>query len=171
VTIERIGLGGGCHWCTEAVFAALVGVRAVRQGFIRSAPPNEAPSEAVLVRFDPAVIGLSALIHVHLLTHASTSDHARRIKYRSAVYVLNDAQRDAVVEVLARLQPGFDTPIITQVLPLAAFEPSEARFRRYFATRPSSPFCSRYIDPKLELLKSRFPELLKMADQGGGAMP
>ena len=55
--MTRIGLGGGCHWCTEAVFQALAGVNEVAQGFCRSTAPNEDWSEAVMVAFDPDQIG------------------------------------------------------------------------------------------------------------------
>ncbi|MBO6639652.1 MAG: peptide-methionine (S)-S-oxide reductase [Roseitalea sp.] len=81
----RIGFGGGCHWCTEAVFQALRGVTRVEQGFVRSEPPFDAWSEAVIVTFDPASIDLATLTEVHLRTHASTAAHAMRGEYRSAV--------------------------------------------------------------------------------------
>ncbi len=83
---KRIGLGGGCFWCSEAVFQNLRGVAQVAQGFIYSHPPHDSLSEAVLVDFDPAQISLADLIEIHLRTHASTSQHSMRQKYRSAIY-------------------------------------------------------------------------------------
>ncbi|RZJ43496.1 MAG: peptide methionine sulfoxide reductase, partial [Brevundimonas sp.] len=82
-----LGFGGGCHWCTEAVFQAFRAVEMVEQGFIRSAPPDDSWSEAARVTFDPDVLPPQVLIEAHLLTHSATSDHAMRGKYRSAVYV------------------------------------------------------------------------------------
>ena len=90
--MERVGLGGGCHWCTEAVFQAVAGVTDVRQGFIRSDPPDDGWSEAVEVDFHPHEVALEDLLAVHLATHASTSAHKMRVKYRSAVYALSPAQ-------------------------------------------------------------------------------
>ena len=52
--VEQIGLGGGCHWCTEAVFQSLIGVQNVAQGFIKSLPPADTWSEAVIVNFEPS---------------------------------------------------------------------------------------------------------------------
>ena len=62
ITAERIGFGGGCHWCTEAVFQSLRGISKVEQGWIRSTPPHEKFSEAVIVTYDPKVMSLETLI-------------------------------------------------------------------------------------------------------------
>ncbi len=86
--MQRVGFGGGCHWCTEAVFQSLRGVESVEQGWIKSDPPFDTFSEAVIVAFDTLVISLEVLIDVHLRTHASQVDHSFRSKYRSAVYGL-----------------------------------------------------------------------------------
>ena len=83
--IDSIGLGGGCHWCTEAVFLNLKGVVRVEQGWISASGAVEF-SEAVLVHFNPEKISIKDLIAVHLHTHKSTSSHSMRSKYRSAVY-------------------------------------------------------------------------------------
>ncbi|NKB55863.1 MAG: peptide methionine sulfoxide reductase [Alphaproteobacteria bacterium] len=160
---DRIGLGGGCHWCTEAVFQTLRGVRHVAQGFIQSSPPHDSWSEAVIVRFDPHDIDLATLIEVHLRTHASTSAHKLRGKYRSAIYVFNDAQKIQAGNVLQDLQREFDAPLQTMVLCHKAFKPSDTRFQNYYATDPERPFCQTYIDPKLRLLRERFSGNTKAA--------
>lgn len=99
----RIAFGGGCHWCTEAVFQSLRGVEKVDQGCVASSVPNEALSEAVIVHFTPNLISLSNLIEVHLHTHQCTTSHALRHKYRSAVYAFDEEQaREA-----ERLLTGF----------------------------------------------------------------
>ena len=152
----RIGLGGGCHWCTEAVFAALRSVTDVEQGFIRSDPPHEAFAEAVVVAFDPEALPLEVLIEVHLRTHSSASAHKLRGKYRSAVYAFDEAQGARARVILADLQPGFDRPLVTQVLPFAGFRPSDERYRGYYARGPDRPFCRTYIEPKLARLRREF---------------
>lgn len=154
--IERIGLGGGCHWCTEAVFQALRGVSAVEQGFVASEPPDDAFSEAVIATFDPDVLPLDVLLEAHLRTHASTSNHSMRGKYRSAVYTTDEAQAQRARAALLRLETGFDAPLVTRVLPLAAFRPSAERFQNYYAADPERPFCRSYIEPKLADLRRRF---------------
>ena len=160
----KLGLGGGCHWCTEAVFQALAGISEVEQGFIRSDPPEDSWSEAVLVTFDPVALPLEALIEVHLRTHASTSHHKMRGKYRSAVYVQDTETGTKVGTILQSLQKHFDEPLVTRVLPFAGFKASDARFRNYYATDPDRPFCKTYIDPKLAMLRQRFATVLKELD-------
>jgi len=152
----RIGLGGGCHWCTEAVFQSLRGVERVEQGFIRSTPPHDSWSEAVIVHFDTDVIPLETLIEVHLRTHSSTRRHAFREKYRSAVYAFDGDQRRAAAEAITAVQAGFEDPLITRVLPFVAFRASEPRYRDYYRRQPEAAFCQRYIDPKLEWIRERF---------------
>lgn len=155
MAIERIGLGGGCHWCTEAVFQSLPGVGQVDQGFIRAPAPDDALSEAVVVHFDPAVIALTDLIEAHLHTHASTSAHSMRHKYRSAVYAFGEDQAAEARAALGVLQAQFDAPLITRVLAFAGFEASDVRFRNYYATDPERPFCRTHIAPKLAALRAR----------------
>lgn len=155
-TAERIGFGGGCHWCTEAVFQHLGGVTRVAQGWIAAAPPDDAFSEAALVRFDPERVTLETLIAAHLRTHASTSAHAMRGKYRSAVYVYSDDQARRACAALAAEQVGFAEPLVTRVLQAEAFRPSPPRFRDYYRSDPERPFCRVYIEPKLDALRRGF---------------
>ncbi len=167
--IIRTGLGGGCHWCTEAVFQALTGVCAVEQGFARSLPPHASWSEAVLVTVDTEAMPLNVLIEIHLRTHASTSAHKMRGKYRSAVYV-EEGGEGAVFDIIAELGPAFDEPLVTQVLPLVDFKSSEERFRNYYASDPDRPFCRTYIDPKLTLLRRDYADRVR-EDAASSANP
>jgi peptide-methionine (S)-S-oxide reductase len=159
--IERIGFGGGCHWCTEAVFQSLAGVTNVAQGFVTSDPPYDEWSEAVVVSFDPGIINLAVLIEIHLRTHSSTSNHKLRHKYRSAVYTFSDEQALLVTVTLERLTDEFDKPLVTLVLPHLAFRSSDERFLNYYSKNPDRQFCRTYIDPKLRLLRERFSEQVR----------
>lgn len=159
--MERIGLGGGCHWCTEAVFQSLKGVSKVEQGFIASQNDKESFSEAIIVHFDKMLIGLKDLIEIHLHTHKSTSDHSMRNKYRSAIYAFDEDSMAKSQRMLYELQKEFENPIITKVLPFEAFKPSDARFHNYYYNNPTKPFCENYISPKLKFLLSNFSELLQ----------
>ena len=159
--VQKIGFGGGCHWCTEAVFASLRGVTCVEQGFIRADAPDDEFSEAVLLTFQAEQISLASLIEIHLRTHSSTSNHAMRRKYRSAIYAMDEAQAGAARRVLAELAPAFDAPLVTRVLPFRTFKASDERFQRYAEKNAGAPFCTTYIDPKLALLRKEFGRLLK----------
>ncbi len=154
--MEMVGFGGGCHWCTEAVFQSLRGVMRVEQGFLKSTPPADTWSEAVIVHFDPNLIDLETLIEVHVRTHSSTGNHSMRSKYRSAVYVYGPEQGQHAERILQKLQPEFDGTLVTRVLPSTDFKVSDVRFQNYYRTNPDRAFCKRYIDPKLQLIRERF---------------
>jgi len=156
VTSALIGFGGGCHWCTEAVFNALVGVHQLKQGFIRSTPPYDSLSEAVQLKFDPSQISLAVLIEVHLRTHSSTSNHSFREKYRSAVYTSDEGLREEATGIIQAQQSNFDKPLITQVLPLIEFQASDDRYQGYYQKHSQGAFCQRFVDPKLAMIKREF---------------
>ncbi len=157
----QLGFGGGCHWCTEAVYSALVGISRVQQGFIKSYPPNEEYSEAVLIQYKEEEISLSTLIEIHLCTHASSSSHSMRKKYRSAIYVDSDDMKSRCRETLNTLQYKFDNPLITQVLDIVHFKHSSEIYSHYYTTNPNRPFCVTYIEPKLDRLRREFSAYLK----------
>ncbi len=157
---EKIGLGGGCHWCTEGVFASLLGVIKVNQGWIASVEENANFSEAIEVNFDPKIISLETLIHIHLLTHAATSAHSMRGKYRSAVYVYSDSQSELARNILDTLQQNFDQPLVTEVYPFSKFKPNSEELKDYFYTEPNRPFCQTYIQPKLKRLMAEYSQHL-----------
>jgi peptide-methionine (S)-S-oxide reductase len=154
--LKRIGFGGGCHWCTEAVFQSLVGVEKVQQGCIASYDKNSAFSEAVIIDYDPALIPLKVLIEIHLHTHKSTSAHSMRKKYRSAVYIFNTHEELEVRSVLEKLQSKFNNKLITSVLYFSEFKPSRAEITNYYFNNPQKPFCETFINPKLKLLLEKF---------------
>jgi peptide-methionine (S)-S-oxide reductase len=151
MTLHKIGLGGGCHWCTEAVFQSLLGVAKVEQGWI-SAREAEAFSEAIIVHFDMEVLPLQVLIEIHLQTHSCTSDHSMRSKYRSAVYVFSEHQKKEVETVLVNLQPAFKIPLITKALFFKEFKENVEDYLSYYQRDPNKPFCRNVISTKLRIL-------------------
>ncbi|MEC3906779.1 peptide-methionine (S)-S-oxide reductase [Tamlana sp. 2201CG12-4] len=153
---QKIALGGGCHWCTEAVFQSLKGVTKVEQGFVASTKNYSTFSEAVIVHFNPEDMALKTLIEIHLYTHKSTSDHSMRTKYRSAVYVFLKEQKQNVECIIEGLQNKFENKLITQVLPFKAFKASREQITNYYYSNPEKPFCERFINPKLEFLLEHF---------------
>jgi peptide-methionine (S)-S-oxide reductase len=155
--IDKIGLGGGCHWCTEAVFQTLKGVQNVEQGWISAVDAVDF-HEAAVLHFKPKVISLEDLIEVHLYTHNSTSNHSMRTKYRSAVYTFNRGQRAEANRILGLLQKNFRDKLITTVFDFKEFKISAEPYQNYYLKNPEKPFCKSYIDPKLQTLLRRFPK-------------
>ena len=158
---EKIGFGGGCHWCTEAVFQAIDGVVNVEQGWVASNGDYSAYSEGVIVHFDPTIISLKILIDIHLATHSCTVDHPMRQKYRSAIYTFSDLQSEQAKAILASQQKQYTDSLVTKVLPMETFKINQETYQEYYLKNPDKPFCQRYIEPKLSLLKKDFKEVYK----------
>mgnify|MGYP003630788480 FL=1 len=158
-TIHKIAFGGGCHWCTEAVYKSLKGIISVEQGFVASDGEESSFSEAVIVSYEPSDISLEDLILIHLYTHKSTSDHSMRNKYRSAVYTFGPLDVERSTLALQKFQKNFKKPLVTKVLPFREFKVSDKAFQNYYYKNPYKPFCKTHIAPKIKLL------LLKFADK------
>ncbi|MFA6245532.1 MAG: peptide-methionine (S)-S-oxide reductase [Mucilaginibacter sp.] len=154
--MQKIGFGGSCHWCTEAIFRSLKGVMLVEQGWISSNGGNMAPSEAVIVTYHEKEISLQTLIAIHLHTHSCTAQHSMREKYRSAVYTFEDAQAAEAQTTISEIQADFDQPIITKVLPFQTFRLNDETYLDYYYKDPSKPFCRNIVNPKLKELIRRF---------------
>ena len=154
---NKIGLGGSCHWCTEAIFQSIIGVKKVEQGWISSI---ETPtlSEAVIVHFDSKMIDLSVLLEIHLRTHSSTSLHSMREKYRSAIYSFSDDQFKLCSQILIDLQIHFSDPLITTVNHFEHFKLNTENYLDYYRKNPNKPFCKNVIDPKLSELRKMFTQ-------------
>ena len=163
-TLDKIGFGGGCHWCTEAVFQHLMGVEKVEQGWIASEGKNAEFSEAIIVHVNVEKIPLNVLVEIHLHTHKSTSLHPFREKYRSAVYTFSKAQKEEINTILETLQAQFEHKLITKVIPFVNFKASREEIQDYYKKNPQKPFCETYINPKLMLLLDKYKLYMKTSE-------
>lgn len=154
--LQKIGFGGSCHWCTEAIFLSVKGVTGVEQGWISSLEAPTRFSEAVLVSFDAEIVSIKTLVTIHLHTHSSTSSHHMRDKYRSAVYTFGAAQQTFVASVIKSLQHEFANPIITEVLEFGTFKINKPEYLNYYYSAPEKPFCQNMVNPKLLKLLNQF---------------
>ncbi|WP_159477342.1 peptide-methionine (S)-S-oxide reductase [Dyadobacter sp. 3J3] len=154
--VSKIGFGGSCHWCTEAIFQSLKGVERVEQGWIASQKQKSNFSEAVIVHFNPEIISLETLIAVHLHTHSCTSQHSMRSKYRSTIYVFSPEQIKLSQDTIKVLQSEFDNPIITTVEAFYEFKLNQETYLDYYYKNPEKPFCKNIVTPKLRLLLRQF---------------
>ena len=154
--LQQVGLGGSCHWCTEAIFSSLIGVESVDQGWFKSAEQDSQFSEAIRLRFDPKRISLTDLIAIHIDTHSATSKHSMREKYRSAIYVYSNEQRDAALRALNLKQTDYADPLITKVVTAGEFKHSPSQYQSYYFSNPNKPFCEVRINPKLARLLARY---------------
>ena len=155
--MQKVAFGGGCHWCTEAIFQSLIGVGKVEQGWVSSTHPDATtPSEAVIVYFDASLISFDTLTEIHLFTHNATSNHNFREKYRSAVYTFSEPQQVEAQGILEVKQKLFEKPLVTKVYPFGKFRLNEEQYLDYYKSNPEKPFCQVRIEPKLRVLLERY---------------
>lgn len=172
---ETITLGGGCFWCTEAVFSALEGVLSVESGYSNGAGARPSYEEVctgetgyvevVRVRFDPQRIALADLLEIFLVTHDPTSLNRQGndagTQYRSGIYVHAAAQADTARQVMAALALQFDTPLVTEIEAERNYWPAEGYHQGYYAQHPHAGYCAYVISPKLAKLRQKFKSRLR----------
>ncbi len=174
---ETAVFGGGCFWCTEAMFNALKGVATVTSGYAGGTmdrPSYEDVSagstghaEVVRVEFDPAVVSYETLLEVFFATHDPTTVNRQGAdvgtQYRSVIFTTNDAQQRAAAGAVERLAAGAfaGRKIVTEIAPLGRFFTAEEYHQKFYERNASQPYCRVVIGPKLEKLKKQFAHLLK----------
>lgn len=173
--VETAVFGGGCFWCTEAVFEELQGVVSVMPGYAGGASKNPTydevcggktgHAEVTKIEFNPDEISFDDLLTVFFATHDPTSLNRQGndvgTQYRSAVFYTTEAQKKEVQDFIRKLDDDPKRPIVTEVAPLTAFYEAEEYHRQYYRRNSSQPYCQVVINPKLAKLKERFHELLK----------
>ncbi len=169
--------GGGCFWCTEAVFERLRGVLSVMPGYAGGHAKNPTykmvcggdtgHAEVIRVEFDPAQISCRDLLTVFFGTHDPTTlnrqGHDTGTQYRSIILYTNEAQKNEAQEVINELHKSgtFTQPVVTEVKPLTVFYEAEDYHQQYYVSNPNQPYCQFVIDPKMEKAGARFKQLLK----------
>jgi peptide-methionine (S)-S-oxide reductase len=174
---EVATLGGGCFWCTEAVFDELRGVDRVVSGYMGGPLPNPSyeqvcsgrtgHAEVVQVTFDPAAITFREILEIFFTTHDPTTLNRQGgdegTQYRSVVFHHDDEQRRVAEEVIRdiadrKLYPG---PIVTEVSPATEFYPAESYHQDYYARNPRQGYCQVVIEPKVSKLRKEYTSRLK----------
>lgn len=174
---ETAVFGGGCFWCTEAVFKMLRGVSSVEPGYAggRGENPtyeevcagNTGHVECVQVEFDPALVSYETLLTVFFGSHDPTTPNRQGNdvgeQYRSVIFYTSPQQREAAERFIAEINESsrVGEPIVTTVEPLEKFYVAEDYHRDYYARNSSAGYCQLVINPKLEKVKEKFAELLE----------
>jgi peptide-methionine (S)-S-oxide reductase len=174
---EVITLGGGCFWCTEAVFDNVKGVTDVVSGYSGGHVPNPTyrqvcsettgHAEVVQVTFDPAVISLRDVLRIFFATHDPTTLNRQGAdvgtQYRSAIFYHTPEQAEVANAVKAELEAEhvFDRPIVTEIAPFEVFYPAEDYHQEYFANNPYQPYCMAVVSPKVAKFRKQFADRLK----------
>ncbi len=169
---ETATFGGGCFWCTEALFRRIRGVKQVTSGY--SGGESENPgyadvcsgqtghAEVIQVLYDPAVISYEDLLRIHLTTHDPTTLNRQGAdsgtQYRSIILTQTPEQQQSAEKIVKEIQASFTDPIVTEIAPLTAFYEAEAVHQKYYDSNPDNRYCQVVIDPKLNRFRSLYAD-------------
>ena len=174
---EQAVFGGGCFWCTEAVFKMLKGVIDIEPGY--AGGHKEDPTyaevstgdtgyvEVASVIFDPKIISYKSLMTVFFGSHDSTTKNRQGndvgTQYASVIFYTNPEQKnlaDVFIKDLNKIAAG--DKIITEVRPLSNYYKAEDYHKNYFEKNKNTPYCQLVINPKLEKVQKDFADLLNL---------
>ena len=174
---EVIVLGGGCFWCTEAIFKMLKGVTSVVSGYAGGQGPNPTYeqvstgetgyAEVIRLGYDSTLISLADLLTVFFATHDGSTLNCQGAdvgtQYRSVIFYTTPAQQSAAEQFIGELNNSnlHGAPIITEVQPLINFYPAETYQQNYYEGHKQTGYCELVINPKLEKVQKQFANLLK----------
>ncbi|MGD0177783.1 MAG: peptide-methionine (S)-S-oxide reductase MsrA [Candidatus Bathyarchaeia archaeon] len=177
---EVATLGGGCFWCTEAVFSGLKGVVKVEPGYSGGTIANPSyeqvctgrtgHAEVAQVTFNPEVISYKEILEVFFTVHDPTTLNRQGAdvgtQYRSVIFYHNSEQRVVAEHVIKGITAAgiWDAPIVTQVEPLKAFYKAEDYHQKYFENNPRQQYCQIVIAPKVRKFREHYRERLKVGN-------
>jgi len=175
--LETATLGGGCFWCTEAIYLQLKGVIDVKPGYSGGHVKNPTykevctgstgHAEAVQITFDPDVVSFTDILEVFFMTHDPTTLNRQGndtgTQYRSVIFYHSQKQKETAEEVIKVFKDGkvYDRPIVTEVEPFDVFYVAEDYHINYFARNKNQPYCQYVVAPKVEKFKHLFEDKMK----------
>ncbi|MFZ2832047.1 MAG: peptide-methionine (S)-S-oxide reductase MsrA [Minisyncoccia bacterium] len=169
--------GGGCFWCTEAVFKMFRGVISVASGYAGGAVENPTyeqvctgntgHAEVLRIEYDPTIVSFNTLLVIFFASHDATTYNRQGndvgTQYRSIIFYTTPAQMDEAGQFIKELNStkvGGDS-IVTEMAPLEVFYPAEEYHQNYYARNGNNSYCQIVINPKLEKVQEKFAKLLK----------
>lgn len=174
---ETAIFGGGCFWCTEAVFETLKGVLSVESGYCGGETSNPTyrdvttgltgHAEVIQITFDPSVISFRQLLQVFFATHDPTMLNQQGAdigtQYRSVIFYQSAKQKEEAENIISLLDEEkiFDAAVFTQIEPAFPFYKAEDYHQGYFNNNKQQPYCRVVINPKMNKLRKEFADWIK----------
>lgn len=176
---RKASFGGGCFWCTEAVFTQLKGIIKVESGYSGGSISNPTykevssgmtgHAEVIEVTYDPDEISYADLLVIHLSTHNPSTLNRQGAdagtQYRSIIFYRNQQEKEMAIEAIAEMQSVYERPIVTEMAAFEQFYKAEEYHQDYYANNPQAGYCEAVIDPKLRKFKELFKSKLKDTQQ------
>ena len=175
--LQLATFGGGCFWCTEAVFQQLKGVQSVVSGdagghvdrptYQQVCTGTTGHAEVIQITYDPAQVRYEELLEVFFKTHDPTTLNRQGndtgTQYRSVVFYHDDQQREIATRVKKQLDDAgiFDTPVVTEISPAPEFFAAEDYHQNYYKQNPNQPYCQAVVGPKVKKFQQVFADRLK----------
>lgn len=175
--LELATLGGGCFWCTEAVFQEIKGIEKVVSGYAGGTAPGKPTyrevcsgltghAEVVQVTFDASQISYETILTIFMTTHDPTTLNRQGAdvgtQYRSVIYYSNAEQKKIAEALLTTMAAYYPKPIVTEISPLPIFYAAEEAHQNYYRNNTSQGYCSMVISPKLAKLRKLHTDNLKV---------
>ena len=165
-SIELATFGGGCFWCTEAVYSGVRGVKSVTSGYAGGKTPNPTyhqvcggdtgHAEVIQIAFDPREVSYERLVELFWDAHDPTTLNRQGAdsgtQYRSIILYSTDEQKKTAEASKQKLAAQSSKPIVTEIVPLTKFYPAEDYHQDYYRNNSNAPYCQMVIRPKLEKL-------------------
>jgi peptide-methionine (S)-S-oxide reductase len=174
---EVVTLGGGCFWCTEAIFNELKGVEKVESGYSGGNVANPTyeqvctgktgHAEVVQVTFNPTIISLQDLLGIFFTVHDPTTLNRQGAdtgtQYRSVIFFRDERQKAAAQQAIKDIQAAgiWDAPVVTELVPFKAFYKAEAYHQRYYELNGGQSYCRLVIAPKVAKFRDHYRDRLK----------
>jgi peptide-methionine (S)-S-oxide reductase len=170
--MEIATLGGGCFWCTEAIFKRLKGVKSVVSGYSGGTIQNPSyeqvstgttgHAEAIQIEFDPQIIAYEKILEVFWHTHNPTTLNQQGndigTQYRSVIFYHNQKQQEIAEKSKLELEKEgvYQDKIVTEIVPFSAFYPAEHYHKDYYDKNKEDSYCTFVIDPKIQKLLKEY---------------
>ena len=174
--IQIATIGGGCFWCTEAVFNEIKGIQKIISGYAGGNVPGHPTyreicsgltghAEVIQITYDTNIISFKDLLIIFMTTHDPTTLNRQGAdvgtQYRSVIYYQNNDEKQVINEVIAEVQPYFDNPIVTEVSEIPTFYAAEAYHQNYYANNKEQGYCNFVITPKIAKVRKLYANKLK----------
>lgn len=175
--LETLTLGGGCFWCTEAVFVRAKGVLDVESGYCNGDTLNPSyeqvcsgstgHAEVVKLCYDPTLISTREILEIFFVIHDPTTlnaqGHDHGTQYRSGIYYSTPAQRDVAQALINELTQSrvYARPVVTEVLPVSNYWAAEAYHQDFFERHPTQGYCMAVAAPKVAKFRKTFARLVR----------
>ena len=172
---KKADFGGGCFWCTEAIFQRLKGVKKVESGYSGGTVVNPTyrevcsgstgHTEMVEITYEPSEISFGDLLRIHLSTHTPTTLNQQGAdtgsQYRSIIFYRTEEEKQTAMEVIEEVQKNYPDMIVTQLEMFEHFYKAEDYHQDYYNKNPDGGYCQAIIDPKLSKFRKLYNDRLK----------